>query len=90
MKIKFTKFENILAGIFMRIIFLFCALFIAGLLINFIGYCYSCFTSTYIIRCNGHTYFAETYEVSSEYICFCEGEDYVQCPKDITEIIRNE
>lgn len=89
MKIKFTKFENILAGIFMRFVFLFCAVFIIGLFINFINYCYSCFTSSYIIRCNEHTYFAETYEINDDYICFFEGDDYVQCPKDITEIIQS-
>lgn len=89
MKIKFTKFENIFAGIFMLIVFLFCALFITGLSIYFISYCYGCFTSPYIIRCNEHTYFAETYEINNKYICFFEGDDYVQCPKDITEIIQN-
>jgi hypothetical protein len=89
MKIEFTKFKNILTRIFMLIIFLFCALCITGLSIYFISYCHGCFTSPYIIRCNEHTYFAETYEINDDYICFFEGDDYVRCPKDITEIIQN-
>lgn len=90
MKIKFKRFEEILVGIFMRILLLFCIIFILALIVNFIGLCYNSLTACYVIRCNGHTYFTESYEIDERYISFTDSDkDFVKCPKDITEIIKN-